>query len=333
MRERIILFVILTHRLDSLPLFILQLHVVTNAADQIILGARHIRKQHSAASNHLKSLLTQLRHRVAALDRLPIVGNECLERRFAHLAHDLTRGGSNRREEKIAHLQVLNREEHDRRVLLDEELVLLQPVDREHQEPREPRDAVRLLDVVPDLLGQRHAVVLAQQRVQRYLRLTPARRRHLAHHTLLVLVLEQRHGRQVQRQHQVVGTPRRRLHLCLTPTPTAHRVLALLPRHARLHLLVRALLRLWLTPRGGRHLRVLRGGDLDLALEARLHHRRLYISLPAPAPTVLLVLQPGVQRVHKPSQELRSVAACLDSETLLAGPRDLVHELGVREWI
>lgn len=117
------------------------------------------------------------------------------------------------------------------------------------------------------------------------------------------------------------------------PTPTAHRVLALLPRHARLHLLVRALLRLWLTPRGGRHLRVLRGGDLDLALEARLHHRRLYISPPAPAPTVLLVLQPGVQRVHKPSQELGCVAACLDSETLLAGPRDLVHELGVREWI
>ena len=150
---------------------------------------------------------------------------------------------------------------------------------------------------------------------------------YLIHHTLLILILEQRHGRQVQRQHQVIRATRRCFHLRHTPLASSHSVLpVLLHRHPRLHLRMRTLL-----PSGFTHLlRVLLGGDLDLALEARLQHRHLYALPPTTASTVLLVLQPAVQRVHQPAQELRGVASCLDSETLLAGTSDFVDELEMR---
>ena len=155
---------------NALPLLVLQLHIVANVRHQVVLCARHVRKQHSAAIHHLQCKLTQLGDGVQRLNRLAVVNNECLEGRFAHLQNHLSRRWTHGREEEVAQLQVAHREQNDRRVLFYEELVLLESIHREHQIAGKLRYAVCLLDVVPNLLRERHAVILREKLIQRNLR-------------------------------------------------------------------------------------------------------------------------------------------------------------------
>ena len=101
---------------------------------------------------------------------LSVLRDERSERRGTHRRHDRRRGDSPRGKEEMAHLHIAHGELHDGRVLLEEELVLLEAVDRENEVSREFHDAVGLLGVVPNLLGGRRAVELLQQRIQRQLR-------------------------------------------------------------------------------------------------------------------------------------------------------------------